>query len=234
MFRAPLPGLETGWPDPGREQHGRAHQTEDIDVRHYEGMFILHNRDLGGGPADAELDEGEERPTPPNPEELVRSLIEKVGGKLDNLLLWANRKLSYPIGGNQTGTYVLAWFTGESKVPSELDREVRINERFLRHMTLVIDALPAADALPEPLNEPTGRRSRADLDMPIETPDGEKPKKPWEMLDYKNPAILRRMISAQGKMFSRVRTGFEGKSQRRLRREVFRARTMALLPFVGR
>jgi ribosomal protein S18 len=42
------------------------------------------------------------------------------------------------------------------------------------------------------------------------------------------------MISAQGKLFSRVRSNLEAKSQRKLRRAVHRARNMALLPFVGR
>ena len=193
-------------------------------MNHYEGMFILHNRDH----------RGEDEAEPDTPEVVVQKLIEKVGGTVGQAMLWANRKLSYAIKGNQTGTYVLAWFSAESAVPAELDREVRLSDRMLRHMLIALPALPGADELPEPLNEPTGRRSRADLDMPIETPDGEKPKKIWEMLDYKNPQVLRRMISAQGKLFSRVRTNLEGKNQRRLRREVFRARNMALLPFVGR
>lgn len=190
-------------------------------MKTYEGMFLLHNREL------PEEEQAE-------PEDVVRALIDKCGGTVNHTLIWANRKLAYPVKGNQTGTYVLAWFSAESAVPAELDREVRLSDRMLRHMLIALPALPGADELPEPLNEPTGRRSRADLDMPIETPDGEKPKKIWEMLDYKNPQVLRRMISAQGKLFSRVRTNLEGKNQRRLRREVFRARNMALLPFVGR
>jgi len=201
-------------------------------VKHYEGMFILHNRDLTSSSASEE--EGEEKVTPPTPEEVVNGLIEKVGGTVEHTLLWANRKLSYSIKGNQTGTYVLCWFSCEHTVPAELDREVSLSDRLLRHMLIAVPGVPEESELPGPLNEPTGRRSRADLDMPIETPDGEKPLKVWDMLDYKNPQILRRMISAQGKLFSRVRTNLEGKNQRRLRREVFRARNMALLPFVGR
>lgn len=201
-------------------------------MNHYEGMFILHNRDPGG--STAEVAEGEEPVAPLTPEEVIRGLVEKVGGKVEHQLLWANRKLSYPIKGNQTGTYILCWFNAESGVPAELDREVRLHDRTLRHMLVALPELPGADELPGPLSEPTGRRSRADLDMPIETPEGEKPKKVWDMLDYKNPQVLRRMISAQGKLFSRVRTNLEGKNQRLLRREVFRARNMALLPFVGR
>ena len=200
-------------------------------MKQYEGMFILHNRDPG--PA-VDAEEGAEIPTPLTPEEVVRGMIEKVGGTVAHTILWANRKLSYPIKGNQTGSYVLAYFSCESSVPTELDREVRLHDRLLRHMLIAVSDLPEEADLPGPLSEPQGRRSRADLDLPLEAKDGEKPPKIWEMLDYKNPQVLRRLISAQGKLFSRVRSNLEGKSQRRLRREVFRARNMALLPFVGR
>lgn len=217
-----------------RERAGRLlhSQSKGIHVRIYEGMFILHNRDPGPS---AEVEEGAEAPKPATPEEVVSGLIEKVSGTVHHSQLWANRKLSYPIAGNQTGSYVLTYFTcDDHQAPVELDREVRLNDRLLRHMLITVDELPGEDDVPGPLSEPQGRRTRADLDMPLESADGEKPPKVWEMLDYKNPQVLRRMISAQGKLFSRVRTNLEGKSQRRLRREVFRARNMALLPFVGR
>ena len=101
--------------------------------------------------------------------------------------------------------------------------------------TDLFDAIPGEDDLPGPLNEPQGRGPRrADLELPIETKDGEKPKKIWELIDYKNPHVLRRMISGQGKLFSRVRSGLQAKNQHKLRRAVHRARNMALLPFIGR
>ena len=42
------------------------------------------------------------------------------------------------------------------------------------------------------------------------------------------------MVTAQGKMFGRVRSGLSAMEQRRLRRAVLRARTLALLPYVAR
>jgi len=195
-------------------------------VKHYEGMFILHNRDHRGE------DEGE----PDTPEVVVSKLIEKVGGTVAHLLLWANRKLAYPIAGNQTGTYVLVYFSGESAMVGELNREVKLSERCLRWMAISIDELPKAEDVPEPLTEPvsrSGRRFEGDTSAELGR-DGEETRKIWELLDYKNPFVLRRMISAQGKLFSRVRSNLEAKSQRRLRTAVFRARNMALLPFVGR
>lgn len=202
-------------------------------MKHYEGMFILHNRDPGSSEP---VEEGAEAPKPATHEEVVQALIEKCGGSVDHLLQWANRKLSYPIAGNQTGTYVICYYSGDSEVNHKLTREVHLSDRCLRHMTIAIDAVPVEDDLPGPLNEPQGRANRrADYDLPIETTkDGEKPAKIWDLIDYKNPQVLRRMISGQGKLFSRVRSGLEAKNQHKLRRAVHRARNMALLPFVGR
>jgi small subunit ribosomal protein S18 len=62
----------------------------------------------------------------------------------------------------------------------------------------------------------------------------EKEKKVWEQLDYKNVYVLRRLITSQGKVFSRVRSNLHAKHQRQLRTAVLRARMVALLPFVAR
>lgn len=188
-------------------------------MTNYEAMFILHNRDLG---------ESEE--TPATPEELVTALVEKVGGSVHSTMLWANRKLAYPIKGNQTGTYVLAYISGEPGMTPLLNREVHLSDRCLRMMTLTIRDIP--DEMPAPLAEPATRGGRTDDPVPG-FEDGTK-KKAWELLDYKNVYVLRRMVSAQGKLFSRQRSGLHAKSQRRLRREVHRARNLALLPFVAR
>lgn len=204
-------------------------------MKHYEGMFILHNRDGGGGGGE---EDGENAPA--GPEDVVRRLIERAGGQVVHTLLWANRKLSYPIEGNQTGTYVLVYFSGEGRVNDELNREVRLSERCLRHLVLTIPALPAEADLPGPLSEPGTRGNRriegdeAETASTAKLVEGEGKPKLWDLLDYKNPFVLRRMISAQGKLFSRVRSSLEAKNQRKLRRAVHRARNLALLPFTGR
>ncbi len=52
-------------------------------------------------------------------------------------------------------------------------------------------------------------------------------------INYKNVEILRRHISESGKIRPRRQTGFCAKCQRKLAREVKRARHLALLPFSG-
>lgn len=54
-----------------------------------------------------------------------------------------------------------------------------------------------------------------------------------EEIDYKNIASLQRLITAQGKMYSRKRTGLSASAQRKATLAIKRARFLALLPFVS-
>lgn len=53
------------------------------------------------------------------------------------------------------------------------------------------------------------------------------------MPDYKEATTLRRFMTERGKIVSRGRSGVCAKHQRKLAREIKRARHLALLPFVG-
>lgn len=52
-------------------------------------------------------------------------------------------------------------------------------------------------------------------------------------LDYKNVALLRRFITENARIRPRRQTGTCAKHQRRLAREIKRARHLAMLPFTG-
>ena len=52
-------------------------------------------------------------------------------------------------------------------------------------------------------------------------------------IDYKDTESLKKMISGNGKMLSRKRTGATAMEQRMIARAIKRARIMALLPFVS-
>ena len=54
------------------------------------------------------------------------------------------------------------------------------------------------------------------------------------ILDWKDVPTLQKMVSQQGKLYGRKRTGTRSKFQRRVKIAVKRARYMALLPYVGR
>lgn len=51
-------------------------------------------------------------------------------------------------------------------------------------------------------------------------------------IDYKDTESLKRMISGNGKILSRKRTGATAMEQRMLARAIKRARYMALLPYI--
>lgn len=53
-----------------------------------------------------------------------------------------------------------------------------------------------------------------------------------EDLDYKNVALLQRLTSAQGKLFSRKRTGLSAEMQRKATLALKRARFIGLMPYV--
>jgi small subunit ribosomal protein S18 len=52
-------------------------------------------------------------------------------------------------------------------------------------------------------------------------------------VDYKDTESLRKMVSANGKILSRKRSGASAMEQRMIARAVKRARYMALLPYVS-
>lgn len=58
------------------------------------------------------------------------------------------------------------------------------------------------------------------------------PKVKPEDIDYKDVPFLQRLVSAQGKLFSRKRTGLDAEGQRKLSLSIKQARFMALMPYV--
>lgn len=54
-----------------------------------------------------------------------------------------------------------------------------------------------------------------------------------DMVDYKDLASLHKLVTAQGKMLSRKRSGCCAKHQRSARRALKRARFIGLMPFVA-
>jgi small subunit ribosomal protein S18 len=50
-------------------------------------------------------------------------------------------------------------------------------------------------------------------------------------IDYKNIELIQKLVTPQGKLFSRKRVGASAKHQQMIKRAVKRARFMALLPY---
>jgi small subunit ribosomal protein S6 len=107
-------------------------------MRQYEVAFIAH----------PELDE-----------EGVTTLTEKVqgwittsGGTVEKIDRWGKKRLAYEIRKQRDGHYVLIYATMNAGGPGELERNLRLNEQFLRFMITRIEegAAPVAAAPAEP------------------------------------------------------------------------------------
>ncbi|MBR0139958.1 MAG: 30S ribosomal protein S6 [Firmicutes bacterium] len=66
----------------------------------------------------------------------VEAVKEVIGaaGEVTDVNEWGLRKLAYPILKKTEGYYVVMQFNAEPELPRELDRRLRINDNFLRHI----------------------------------------------------------------------------------------------------
>jgi small subunit ribosomal protein S6 len=62
--------------------------------------------------------------------------IDQAGGKLLKLESWGKRRLAFPIGKQRKGFYVYARYLGYRGLVSEIERNLRMLDMVLRHMTV--------------------------------------------------------------------------------------------------
>lgn len=86
----------------------------------------------------------------------------------------------------------------------------------------------------KPGARPAKKRSKTSVRTKKKDPvfvDGKRPRPMY--LDYKDLELLGKLISRQGKILSRRKSGCTAVSQHAVSKAVKRARFMALLPYVG-
>lgn len=93
--------------------------------RKYE-VFFLVDPDLG----DSELQSLEAR---------IRDVIAREGGTLISYNSWGKKKLAYPVKKRTRGHYFLMEFAGGPTVPHELERNLKIDERVLKFITVKLE-----------------------------------------------------------------------------------------------
>lgn len=94
-------------------------------MRKYETFFIL-DPDLPDE-ANAAVDEK------------FQSVISSNGGTLLSSVPWGKRKLAYPVRKRIRGNYVLIEYAGGPELVSELERNMRLDERVLKFITVKLD-----------------------------------------------------------------------------------------------
>ena len=97
-------------------------------TRSYEAMFLLDNQ---AAQADWDATSGK-----------VDTILEKHGARIVQKEKWDERKLAYEIKGLKRATYMLVWFRAEPRVTAELELQLRLEERVIRHMLLTHESEP--------------------------------------------------------------------------------------------
>ena len=101
-------------------------------------------------------------------------LVKKNGGEVDRVDEWGKRRLAYAIQYKTEGYYVLMYIKAPAELPRELERNMQINDRILRYLTVRYEGeLPAKR---EPLKPYAPREAEPAAEAPVaEAPAAEAP-----------------------------------------------------------
>lgn len=88
-------------------------------TRPYELLFVL-NPEIGDEALEAETQK-------------VTNLLSE-NGTVTETDVWGKRHLAYEIQKLNEGYYVLIHFSSDAEFPVELDRQLKINDRVIRHL----------------------------------------------------------------------------------------------------
>ncbi|MCX7822735.1 MAG: 30S ribosomal protein S6 [Syntrophobacterales bacterium] len=113
-----------------------------MQQRKYE-VFFLVDPDLG----DSELQSLETR---------LRDVIGREGGTLVSYNSWGKKKLAYPVKKRTRGHYFLLEFFGGPNVPHELERNLKIDERVLKFITVKLEERERAK--PKSIKSPSSKQ----------------------------------------------------------------------------
>lgn len=69
----------------------------------------------------------------------IQSIVTSNGGEVLTYVPWGKRKLAYAIGKRTRGLYVLMEYAGGSQLVAELERNLRIDERVMKFITVLLD-----------------------------------------------------------------------------------------------
>jgi small subunit ribosomal protein S6 len=116
-------------------------------MTHYENVFIAR-QDISSAQVDALADAFSE-------------IITAAGGKIHRREYWGLKSLQYRIKKNRKGHYVLLNIEAASDAMQEMERQMRLNEDVLRHMTIRTDELIDA---PSVMTQGRGDRERPGRD----------------------------------------------------------------------
>jgi small subunit ribosomal protein S6 len=95
--------------------------------------------------------------------ERVKDIMTQMGGFLIRTEEWGSRKLAYTIRKKDRGYYVRFDFCGSSQLVNEMERFFRIDERVLKHMSVLLDPHPNIERIQEEM-----AKAEAEVQKPAE------------------------------------------------------------------
>ena len=87
--------------------------------------------------------------------EKYSALIKSHQGEIALVEKWGRRKMTYPINSRREGFYVCLQYNSPAALPAELNRNIRLDESIIRHLTIkghvpsIVAAAALAPASPE-------------------------------------------------------------------------------------
>jgi len=79
--------------------------------------------------------------------EQFANIVKENGGEVTKREYWGLRNLAFRIKKNRKGHYVLMNIDAPAKAVAEMERNMRINEDVLRHMTVRVEALEEGQSM---------------------------------------------------------------------------------------
>ncbi len=105
----------------------------------------------------------------------VTDILTSNGAEIINIEQWGKKRLAYQVKKQKHGIYVLMHYEGDPKVVPELERNFKLSEDILKHLTVKLEgaqvdkaraaAVAAAEAEPEQAQEAP---PEADIEDPAE------------------------------------------------------------------
>mgnify|MGYP000877109132 FL=1 len=69
----------------------------------------------------------------------VKNIVSALGGMVLTYVPWGKKKLAYPVKKRTRGLYILMEYAGGPEMVAELERNMRLDERFLKFITVKLD-----------------------------------------------------------------------------------------------
>jgi small subunit ribosomal protein S6 len=101
--------------------------------------------------------------------ERVKEIMAQMGGFLVRIDEWGSRKLAYTISKKERGYYVRFDFCGSGQMVNEMERFFRIDERVLKHMSVLLDTLPNIERIKEEMAKAEAEAQKPAESAPVAT-----------------------------------------------------------------